>query len=171
MYETVLYLLEEGLGSLYIVSFTQREALDYANQLKSTALITKEQRARIAEALRGFRFSTSFGVSLRSLLLHGVGIHHAGMLPKYRRLVERLAQAGLLPVICGTDTLGVGINVPIHTVVFSGLAKFDGHRQRIVKVREFQQIAGRAGRAGLDTEGLVFLEAPLDEDESRRAPR
>ena len=169
--ETVLSLLEEGLGSLYIVFFTQREALDYANQLKSTALITKEQRARIAEALRGFRFSTSFGVSLRSLLLHGVGIHHAGMLPKYRRLVERLAQAGLLPVICGTDTLGVGINVPIHTVVFSGLAKFDGHRQRIVKVREFQQIAGRAGRAGFDTEGLVIVQAPLDEIEALRATR
>lgn len=169
--ETVLSLVQNGLGSLYVVFFTQRDALDYANQLKSIALISKEQRAKIAESLRGFRFSTSFGITLRTLLLHGVGVHHAGMLPKYRRLVERLAQHGLLTVICGTDTLGVGINVPIHTVVFSGLAKFDGHRQRILKVREFQQIAGRAGRAGFDTEGLVIVQAPVDEIEALRATR
>ena len=169
--ETVLSLVHEGLGSLYIVFFTQRDAIDYANQLKATALISKEQRARMSEALRGFRFSTSFGIFLRTLLLHGVGVHHAGMLPKYRRLVERLAQQGLLTVICGTDTLGVGINVPIHTVIFSGLAKFDGHRQRIVKIREFQQIAGRAGRAGFDTEGLVIVQAPVEEIDALRATR
>ena len=101
----------------------------------------------------GFRFAAGFGKQLSRLVRHGIGVHHAGMLPKYRRLVEQLAQAGLLKVICGTDTLGVGINVPIRTVVFTGLSKYDGTRQRILKAREFHQIAGRAGRAGYDTSG------------------
>jgi hypothetical protein len=91
---------------------------------------------------------------------HGIGVHHAGMLPKYRRLVETLAQAGLLKVICGTDTLGVGINVPIRTVLFTGLSKYDGTKVRHLKVREFHQIAGRAGRAGFDDAGGVVVQAP-----------
>ena len=60
---------------------------------------------------------------------HGIGVHHAGMLPRYRRLVETLAQAGLLKVVCGTDTLGVGINVPIRTVLLTSLSKYDGVRR------------------------------------------
>ncbi len=93
------------------------------------------------------------------------------MLPKYRRVVEQLAQAGLLTVVCGTDTLGVGINVPIRTVLFSGLAKFDGSRQRVLKVREFQQIAGRAGRAGYDSAGHVVVQAPehvIDNEKAKK---
>jgi hypothetical protein len=88
------------------------------------------------------------------------------MLPKYRRLVEQLAQAGLLKVICGTDTLGVGINVPIRTVVFSALSKYDGVRTRLLQAREFHQIAGRAGRAGYDTAGTVVVQAPDHEVEN-----
>ena len=88
------------------------------------------------------------------------------MLPKYRRLVEQLAQAGLLKVICGTDTLGVGINVPIRTVVFSALSKYDGTRTRLLNAREFHQIAGRAGRAGYDTAGTVVVQAPEHEVEN-----
>ena len=98
-------------------------------------------------------------------------MHHAGMLPKYRRLVETLAQAGLLRVICGTDTLGVGINVPIRTVLFTGLTKFDGNRQRVLRTREFQQIAGRAGRAGFDTAGYVVVQAPEHVIENEKASR
>ena len=91
------------------------------------------------------------------------------MLPNYRRLVETLAQAGLLTVICGTDTLGVGINVPIRTVLFTGLAKFDGNRQRVLRTREFLQIAGRAGRAGFDTAGFVVVQAPEHVIENEKA--
>jgi hypothetical protein len=82
------------------------------------------------------------------------------MLPKYRRLVETLAQAGLLKVICGTDTLGVGINIPIRTVLFTALSKYDGTKTRLLQAREFHQIAGRAGRAGFDTVGMVVVQAP-----------
>ena len=123
-------------------------------------------------ALVGFRFGAGFGKTLHKLVRRGIGVHHAGMLPRYRRLVEQLAQAGLLVVICGTDTLGVGINVPIRTVLFTGLAKFDGTRQRILRSREFMQIAGRAGRAGFDTVGYVVVQAPehvIDNAMPRRA--
>ena len=140
--------------------FTQAAALERAQALTSINVCTREEKDRIAELIGGFRFSPGFGKTLSRLVKHGIGVHHAGMLPKYRRLVEQLAQAGLLKVICGTDTLGVGINVPIRTVVFTGLSKYDGRRQRLLKAREFHQIAGRAGRAGFDTAGTVVVQAP-----------
>ena len=132
----------------------------------SVNVSTKEDKAAIADLIGGFRFSTTFGATLSRLVRHGIGVHHAGMLPKYRRLVEQLAQAGLLKVICGTDTLGVGINVPIRTVVFSALSKYDGTRTRLLNAREFHQIAGRAGRAGYDTAGTVVVQAPEHEVEN-----
>jgi hypothetical protein len=110
--------------------------------------------------VKGFRFTSPFGPTMRRYVLHGVGLHHAGLLPRYRLLVERLAQQGLLKVICGTDTLGVGINVPIRTVLFTQLCKFDGEKVGILKVRDFKQIAGRAGRAGFDSKGFVVAQAP-----------
>ncbi|EYT61804.1 DEAD/DEAH box helicase [Dietzia sp. UCD-THP] len=169
VHESVELLLRDGKAPVYIVHFTQASALEQAQALTSVAVSSKERKAAIAEQIGGFRFTTSFGRNLRKLLLHGIGVHHAGMLPKYRRLVERLAQDGLLTVICGTDTLGVGINVPIRTVLFTGLTKFDGRRQRVLKAREFHQIAGRAGRAGFDTEGLVVVLAPEHEVENAKA--
>lgn len=166
--ETVADLISEGKSPIYVVHFTQREAVERAQAFTSLNLVTGERKKEIAEAIGTFRFTSTFGKSLSSLLRRGIGIHHAGMLPKYRRLVERLSQQGLLKVICGTDTLGVGINVPIRTVIFSGLAKYDGTRHRILKSREFHQIAGRAGRAGYDTEGTVVVEAPEHEIENYR---
>ena len=132
-------------------------------------MATKEQREAVKEAMKGAQFSTAFGKTLKRLLGCGVGVHHAGMLPRYRLLVEKLAQQGLLPVICGTDTLGVGINVPIHTVVLTQLTKFDGRKMRRLRSREFHQIAGRAGRSGFDTEGVVIAEAPEHEIENHKA--
>jgi superfamily II RNA helicase len=119
-----------------------------AQSLLSAKLVSREERDAIADAIGAFRFTAGFGRRCPSSCAAGSACHHAGMLPRYRRLVEQLAQTGLLKVICGTDTLGVGINVPIRTVVFTGLAKFDGTRHRLLKAREFHQIAGRAGRAG-----------------------
>ena len=126
----------------------------------STPLCTREEKDRIAELIGGFRFSSAFGTTLSRLVRHGIGVHHAGMLPKYRRLVETLAQAGLLRVICGTDTLGVGINVPIRTVLFTQLCKYSGEKTAILSAREFHQISGRAGRKGFDDVGWVVAQAP-----------
>lgn len=166
---TVKVALEAGDAPLYIVHFSQDDALKSAQGLSSFGVSTKDQRERVKEAISGTRFTTTFGKTLRRLLLTGVGVHHAGMLPRYRLLVEKLAQQGLLPVICGTDTLGVGINVPIHTVVLTRLTKFDGRRTRRLNAREFHQIAGRAGRSGFDTEGLVIAQATEYDIENARA--
>src|SRR3954451_9322836 len=168
MHETIQDLLDTRQAPVYVVHFTQASALERAQALMSVNVCSKEEKAAIAEMIGGFRFSSAFGTTLSRLVRHGIGVHHAGMLPKYRRLVEQLAQAGLLKVICGTDTLGVGINVPIRTVVFSALSKYDGQRQRHLRARELHQISGGAGRAGFDTAGTVVVQAPEHEIENER---
>ena len=168
LHGTVELALRDGKAPLYVVHFSQLDALDSAKQLTSVCAPSKERQAKIREICKGCAFNTDFGKELQRLLGFGIGIHHAGMLPRYRLLVERLAQEGLLDVICGTDTLGVGINVPIHTVLLTGLTKYDGHHQRVLRAREFHQIAGRAGRAGFDTSGEVIVEAPEHEIENAK---
>lgn len=168
VHETVEELLETREAPVYVVHFAQAAAVERAQALLSAKVASREQRDRIGEAIAGFRFGPGFGQILGKLLRAGIGVHHAGMLPKYRRLVEQLAQQGLLRVICGTDTLGVGINVPIRTVLFTALTKFDGQRMRRLNAREFHQIAGRAGRAGFDTAGTVVAQAPDHEVENAR---
>ena len=169
IHDSIDQLLHSDQAPIYIVHFSQLAALERAQALASAKVASREQRDRIADVVAGFRFTTAFGKTLSRLLRLGVGVHHAGMLPKYRRLVEQLAQQGLLRVICGTDTLGVGINVPIRTVLFSALTKYDGTRMRQLTAREFHQIAGRAGRAGYDTAGTVVVQAPEHESENRKA--
>ena len=166
--DTVERLLSEGRHPIYIVHFSQKDAVDTASSLMDRKLVSPEVRSQIARELSSVSFTKGFGQTLRGLLSHGIGVHHAGMLPRYRRLVERLTQQGLLPVICGTDTLGVGINVPIRTVLLTSLVKFDGSKMRHLRSREFHQIAGRAGRAGFDTVGFVRVLAPEHEVETAR---
>lgn len=171
VHESIEALLDEGKAPIYVVHFSQREATERAQALTSLKIINDETKSQIVEAIGDFRFTTTYGKTLSKLLRKGIGVHHAGMLPKYRRLVEKLSQTGLLKVIAGTDTLGVGINVPIRTVLLTGLSKFDGTKRRILKSREFHQIAGRAGRAGYDTEGTVVVQAPEHEIENVKAQR
>ena len=166
LHETMSELLNGGQAPVYVVHFSQAAAIERAQTLMSINVTSKAEKEAIAELIGDFRFAAGFGKTLSRLVRHGIGVHHAGMLPKYRRLVEQLAQAGLLKVICGTDTLGVGINVPIRTVVFSALSKYDGTRTRLLNAREFHQIAGRAGRAGYDTAGTVVVQAPDHEVEN-----
>ncbi|MYX33655.1 MULTISPECIES: DEAD/DEAH box helicase [unclassified Streptomyces] len=167
--ETLTELLETRQAPVYIVHFTQAAAVERAQALMSINMCTRAEKDAIAELIGNFRFTTTFGRNLSRFVRHGIGVHHAGMLPKYRRLVEKLAQAGLLKVICGTDTLGVGVNVPIRTVLFTALTKYDGNRVRVLRSREFHQIAGRAGRAGFDTSGFVVAQAPEHVIENEKA--
>ncbi len=169
LHELLEELVRTDQAPIYVVHFTQASALERAQSLLSAKFCTREERDAIAEAIGEFRFGAGFGRTLSRLVRSGIGVHHAGMLPRYRRLVEQLTQNGLLKVICGTDTLGVGINVPIRTVVFTGLAKYDGARHRLLKAREFHQIAGRAGRAGFDTTGFVIAQAPEHAIDNARA--
>jgi superfamily II RNA helicase len=169
IHETLEDLVARGRAPIYVVHFTHRECAEQAQALTSARLASREERERVAEATAGFRFDTPFGKDLQRWLRFGIGVHHAGMLPRYRLLVERLAQRGLLRVICGTDTLGVGVNIPIRTVLFARLCKFDGEKVALLPVREFQQIAGRAGRRGFDERGFVVAQAPEHAIERRRA--
>ena len=158
--ETLDELLKSGRAPVYLVHASQREAGEAAHALTSMELCNKDQKRRIAQVLEGQRFPSPYGKDVQRLLRHGVGLHHAGLLPRYRLLCEKLAQQGLLPVICGTDTLGVGINLPIKTVVFTKLCRYDGENTRLWSVREFHQLAGRAGRKGFDDAGWVVAQAP-----------
>ncbi|MDQ3886850.1 MAG: DUF3516 domain-containing protein, partial [Actinomycetota bacterium] len=169
LHETLEELLSTHQAPIYVVHFTQAAAVERAQALMSINVCSRGEKDAIAELIGAFRFTAGFGRTLSRLVRHGIGVHHAGMLPRYRRLVERLTQAGLLKVVCGTDTLGVGINVPIRTVVFTALAKYDGARTRHLKAREFHQIAGRAGRAGYDTVGTVVVQAPEHVVENEKA--
>jgi energy-coupling factor transporter ATP-binding protein EcfA2 len=167
--ESVQDAIKEGLSPVYLVHGSQADAIERAQSLTSLPLTSRPQRESIAEALKGERLNTGFGQSLGRFLRNGVGVHHAGMLPRYRRLVEKLAGEGLLPVICGTDTLGVGVNIPIRTVLLSALTKYDGSRVRTLRAREFHQLSGRAGRPGFDPDGHVWAQAPDHVIDNERA--
>ena len=167
--DTIMEAIEKGLSPVYVVHGSQADSIERAQSLTSLQLTTRPQREAIAEALKGERLNTGFGQALARFLRNGVGVHHAGMLPRYRRLVERLAGEGLLPVICGTDTLGVGVNIPIRTVLMTALTKYDGSRVRTLRAREFHQLAGRAGRPGFDPDGHVWAQAPEHVIDNERA--
>jgi superfamily II RNA helicase len=167
--ERVAALLADQRAPVYLVYFTQRSAAEAAQDLMSLAICTKEEKAALQKELERVRFSSPYGKEMKRWLRHGIGVHHAGLLPKYRILVESLAQRGLLKLICGTDTLGVGINVPIRTVVFTQLWKYDGQKSAILSVRDFRQVAGRAGRKGFDDRGYVIAQAPEHVIANKRA--
>ncbi len=173
--EALSDLRSEGQLPVYLVTFSKHEATTLAQEI-APLKVTKaspEVRAAVEEE----RLDTPFGVLLGKLLRKGIGVHHSGMLPRYRRFVERLA--GLpdgqgLQVICGTDTLGVGVNMPIRSVLFTKLYKFDGERVRILSIRDFQQVAGRAGRRNKskaaperEEKGTVWVLAPQHEVQNR----
>jgi superfamily II RNA helicase len=158
--QTLERLASEGRSPVYVVHFTQLEAGQSAQDFTSINVCTREEKNAIGSALEGFKFTSPYGPEIRKWLKHGIGLHHAGLLPKYRVLVEQLTQKGLLKVICGTDTLGAGINMPIRTALFTRLCKFDGQKTAILSARDFHQISGRAGRKGFDDRGWVVAQAP-----------
>src|SRR4029450_6201104 len=160
LHETIADLVKLGRAPIYLVNFTQRSAAEEAQNLMSVDICTKAEKEAIKAAIGNFRFDSPYGKELSRFVRHGIGLHHAGLLPRYRRLVERLAQQGLLKVVSGTDTLGVGVNIPIRTVLFTQLCKYDGQKSAILSVRDFHQIAGRAVRKGFDERGSVVVQAP-----------
>jgi superfamily II RNA helicase len=171
LHETIEDLLAQKKSPIYVVNFTQRECAELAQSLTSVKIGSREEREEIRKVVAGRRLATPYGKEFRRFLSFGVGVHHAGLLPKYRLLVEQLAQKGLLQVICGTDTLGVGVNIPIRTVLFTKLAKFDGSKVGLLSVREFKQISGRAGRRGFDDRGSVVAQAPEHIVDKRQAEK
>jgi len=157
---TLQELIAANKAPIYLVHFTQNDAAQAAQDLMSLNFCSTAEKTEIKEVMQGAKFTSPYGKEVRKYLQHGVGIHHAGLLPKYRVLVEKLAQRGLLKVICGTDTLGVGVNVPIRTVVLTKLSKYSGQKVATLTARDFHQITGRAGRRGYDDIGYVVAQAP-----------
>lgn len=157
---TLQELIAENKAPVYLVHFTQNEAAQAAQDLMSLNFCSTAEKASIKELMQGAKFTSPYGKEVKKYLQHGIGIHHAGLLPKYRVLVEKLAQMGLLKVICGTDTLGVGVNVPIRTVVLTRMSKYGGQKVATLSARDFHQITGRAGRRGYDDIGFVVAQAP-----------
>jgi superfamily II RNA helicase len=168
LHETIEELVQAGKAPIYLVNFTQRAAAEQAQNLMSAKFSSKEEKERLRVALDGVRFPSAYGKDFQRFLRHGVGLHHAGLLPRYRRLVEKLAQDGLLKVVSGTDTLGVGVNIPIRTVLFTQLCKYGGEKTSILSARDFHQISGRAGRKGFDDRGYVVAQAPEHVVENKR---
>lgn len=158
--ETIRELIASDRAPIYLVHFSQNDASQAAQDLLCINLCNTGEKALIKEQLSTTSFSSPYGKDIKKYLEHGIGLHHAGLLPKYRMLVERLAQLGLLKILCGTDTLGVGVNVPIRTVLFTRLSKYGGNKVATLSARDFQQIAGRAGRRGYDQIGYVVAQAP-----------
>jgi superfamily II RNA helicase len=168
LHETIADLIASKRYPIYLVNFSQRAAAEEAQNLMSVDMSGKDEKEAIRQALGDFSFDTPYGKDFQRFVRHGLGLHHAGLLPKYRLLVEKLAQTGLLKVVSGTDTLGVGVNIPIRTVLFTQLCKYDGEKTGVLSVRDFQQIAGRAGRKGFDDRGTVVAQAPAHVIENRK---
>ncbi len=160
LHESIQELIGQNRAPIYVVSFTQRECADTAQSLMSTDFSTKEQKRAILDELQNVSFPSPYGKEFSRLIKHGIGLHHGGLMPRYRILIERLAQKGLLKIICGTDTLGVGVNIPIRSVLLTQLCKYDGEKTALLSVRDFHQISGRAGRKGFDVEGKIVAQAP-----------
>lgn len=166
---TVMELVQSRQAPVYVVHFTQNDAAQTTQNLMSQNYCSAEEKAAIAAELVGVKFTSAYGKDIKRFLRHGIGLHHAGLLPKYRVLVEQLAQKGLLKIICGTDTLGVGVNVPIRTVLLTRLSKYSGSKVATLTARDFHQISGRAGRKGFDDSGLVVAMAPEHVIENAKA--
>jgi hypothetical protein len=146
-----------------VFCFNREECWNVAEQLKGKGLLAAGQQARLNEELKRYDWSQGAGPKLRQLLLRGVGVHHAGLLPKYRRIVEDLFQHKLLSVTVCTETLAAGINLPARSVVVPNLMKGPPGKKRLLEPSAAHQMFGRAGRPQFDAQGYVFVLAHEDD--------
>lgn len=146
-----------------VFCFNRQECWNVGEQLKGLDLLAPEQRQPLRDRIEHHDFSTGIGAKLRQMLWRGVGVHHAGLMPKYRRIVEELFLAKLLPVVLCTETLSAGLNLPARSVVLTELLKGPHGKKRLVNASIAHQIFGRAGRPQFDAEGFVFALAHEDD--------
>ena len=146
-----------------IFCFNREECWTVAEQLKGKGILTSGQQARLSKALDDYDWSEGAGPKLKQLLVRGVGVHHAGVLPKYRRIVEELFQRKLLSVAVCTETLSSGINLPARSVVVPSIMKGPPEKKKLLDPSTAHQIFGRAGRPQFDKEGHVFVLAHEDD--------
>jgi superfamily II DNA/RNA helicase len=134
-----------------------------AEVLRGKDLFAEGQRQPLLDRLEDFDFSIGSGNKLRTMLARGIGIHHAGLLPRYRRVVETLFQEKLLPYCVCTETLAAGLNLPARSVLLTTLVKGPRDKKKLIDTGAAQQIFGRAGRPQFDSEGHVFALAHEDD--------
>jgi superfamily II DNA/RNA helicase len=151
-----------------VFCFNRELCWTIAELLKGKKLVDSSQQQQLASALEQADLSTGAGPKLKALLQRGVGVHHAGVLPKYRRLVERLFQAKLLSVCVCTETLSAGINLPARSVVLPSLLTGPRDRKKLIEASSAHQIFGRAGRPQFDSQGYVFALAHEDDVKIQR---
>jgi len=146
-----------------VFCFNREECWTLGEQIKGKRMLGAAQQARLAETLARYDWSKGAGPKLKQLLQRGVGVHHAGVLPKYRRIVEELFQQKLLSIVMCTETLSAGINLPARSVVVPRLLKGPPGKQKILDPSTAHQIFGRAGRPQFDSRGYVFVLAHDDD--------
>ncbi len=146
-----------------VFCFNREECWSVAEQLKGRPLLAGPQRTALLDEIQKLTWTTGAGPKLKQILQRGVGVHHAGMLPKYRRVVEDLYQRKLLAACICTETLAAGINLPARSVVLTSLVKGPQGDKRLLDASTAQQIFGRAGRPQFDTQGYVFALAHEDD--------
>ncbi len=146
-----------------VFCFNRDECWEVAEQLKGKALLADGQQKRLAAALEKYDLTRGAGTKLKQLLMRGVGVHHAGLLPRYKRVVEELFQQKLLSVTVCTETLSAGMNLPARSVVITALMKGPPGKKKVIEPSVAHQIFGRAGRPQFDKEGFVYALAHEDD--------
>jgi superfamily II DNA/RNA helicase len=146
-----------------VFCFNRDQCWQVAELLKGKKLIDKERQAFLTKRIESFDFSQGAGPKLKQILIRGVGVHHAGLMPKYRRIVEQLFQEKLLSVTVCTETLSAGINLPARSVILPSMVKGPFGKKKIVEPSTAQQIFGRAGRPQYDSQGFVYVLAHEDD--------
>jgi hypothetical protein len=161
MIDTVRELAHKGDVPAIVFVFGREQCFEVARLLKSCRrFTTDEEKAKVEALCDEALLPSGCAKELRPLLTHGIGIHHAGILPRYKQLVEQLALERLIKFVVSTETIAAGINLPARTVVFPALRKFIKQQARLVTAAEYHQMAGRAGRPQFDDRGLAITLAP-----------
>lgn len=159
--DTVRELAHSGDVPAIVFVFGREQCFEVARLLKSCRrFTTDDEKAKIEELCGAALLESGAARELKPLLAHGIGIHHAGILPRYKQLVEQLALERLIKFVVSTETIAAGINLPARTVVFPALRKFIKQQPRLVTAAEYHQMAGRAGRPQFDDRGLAITLAP-----------
>ncbi|MEM1062239.1 MAG: DEAD/DEAH box helicase [Planctomycetota bacterium] len=156
-------LVEDDRTPALVFCFNREECWSVAEQLKGRHLLPESARQELNDAIAEHDWSRGAGSKLRPILLRGVGVHHAGVLPKYKQIVEQLFIRRLLSVVICTETLAAGMNLPARSTVLTTLMKGPPGKKKIVDASNAHQMFGRAGRPQFDTEGHVYAVAHEDD--------
>jgi len=161
LFTLINYLREKDALPCIYFSFSRRRCEDLAQEVFSFDFLNKKEKKEIttlfSQLIEKFKIESPHLNYLYPLIKKGIAYHHAGLLPTLKEIIERLFSTSLIKLIFTTETFALGINMPARSVIFDTLVKYYGHSPRYLKTRDFYQMAGRAGRRGIDKEGFVFL--------------